>query len=88
MSQEQRSARVTLNLSPDDLVALDNYQTTFGIDSRGLTALALMRAGLSSVPMNTMVFEVAQAAVSEHRRYFTERTLKFFEELAATMRAR
>jgi hypothetical protein len=77
---------VTVHLSPEDLAVLDQWQNSFGLDSRALAAVALMRAGSSAVPLNTAVFEISQASVREHRRFFTDALARFFEEQAATLR--
>lgn len=77
---------VTVHLDEDDVLAIDQYQNSFGIDSRGDTVRALFRAGVSAVPLNTAIFEISQASVREHRKYFTEALARFFEEQAALLK--
>jgi len=77
---------VTVALSPEDIVVLDQWQNQFGLDSRALAAVALMRAGASAIPLDTAVFEISQASVSEHRKHFTNALAGFFEHQAALLR--
>lgn len=81
-----RMKQVTVYLDEELAVQLDQYQNSFGLDSRALAAVALMKAGMSSVPLETAVFEISQASVREHRKFFTDALASFFENQAATLR--
>lgn len=79
---------VTVFLDDSMRTQLDQYQNAFGIDTRALAAEALMRAGMSAVPLDTMILEVSRASVKEHRRFFTEGLARFFREQIETLTGR
>ncbi len=74
------SHSVTVRIDHDTAQQLDQFQNAFGLETRGSAILALMKAGMSSVPMDTAIFEISQASVREHRRWFTDALAKFFED--------
>ncbi len=71
---------VTVFLDEAMVFQLDQYQNSFGLETRAIAASALMKAGMSAVPLDTFIFEVCQAAVKEHRKFFTEKQIEFFEQ--------
>lgn len=77
---------VTVYLDDDMVMQLDQWQTNFGIETRGLAAQAMMRAGASAVPLNTAVFEISQASVKEIRKAETEALIAHYESRLAMYR--
>lgn len=77
---------VTVHLDPDMAMQLDQWQNQFGLDSRSLAAQAMMKAGVSAVPLDTAVFEICMAAVREHRRAESEALLEHYEKRIAMYR--
>jgi len=80
------SSRVTVYVDADMNLMIDQWQNQFGIDSRGLAALAMMKAGSGLVPLNSATFALVHAAVTEHRKALNEATVRFFEEQLAVYR--
>ncbi len=74
---------VTVFLDEDLVMQLDQWQTSFGIETRGLAAQAMMRAGASAVPLNTAVFEISQASVREIRKAETDALMAHYESRLA-----
>lgn len=70
-------------LDEDLVMQLDQWQTSFGIETRGLAAQAMMRAGASAVPLNTAVFEISQASVREIRKAETDALMAHYESRLA-----
>ncbi len=80
------SHSVTVRIDHETAVQLDQWQNAFGLETRGAAILALMKAGLSSVPLQTAIFEICQAAVREHRIHFTDGLATHFEQQASLLR--
>lgn len=78
---------LTLHLEPEDSYAIDNYSLSFGLESRSGAALALLRAGISGVPLETFEFEVLQLGVKETRKAEFEALANFYSERAAMFRS-
>ncbi len=78
--------RVTVTIDADLAGQLDQYQNAFGIDSRGLALVALAKAGISALPLESAAFEIVHAAAKEHRKAMTDATIRFHEEQAAIFR--
>lgn len=77
---------VTVFLDDELVVQLDQWQNSFGIETRGLAAAAMMRAGGSAVPLDTAVFEISQASVKEIRKAEIDALVAFFESRSAIYR--
>ncbi len=78
--------QVTIYLSDDDVLMLDQWQTQFGLDTRGLAVLALMRAGASAIPLDTAIFEIAQASARATQKFISDGLADFCEQQTATLR--
>jgi len=85
-SDKSPTRKITIHLDDDLIFQLDQWQNSFGLDSRGLAALAALKAGLSAVPLDTAIFEISQASVKEHRKFFIEALIRFFEDQAAMLK--
>ncbi len=84
--QQRSTSQLTIHMSPEMVQQLDQYQVSFGIDSRAQAAVALMAAGMSGVPLETMIFETCRAAVKSHQDHFGNALLRFFEEQSSMLK--
>ncbi len=77
----ERPKTVVVHLGEDlDLAQqLDQYMVSFGLDSRSQTVKAILAAHFSAYPEQTLVFQVALAAVKQQRYAEYEALKEFYE---------
>jgi len=80
MAKRQKAYRyINVPLDADLAEAIDNYMISLGLDSKGQTAAALIRVGLSAAPINTMVFEMSQEALRQARKREFQALSEYFD---------
>ena len=84
----QKSAHrtVTVHLDEEFVYQLDQYQTQFGIETRGAALVAFAKSGMSAIPLNTAVFEISQASVREVQKAERDALLAYLESRLALYR--
>ena len=60
--------QITIHLSEELSYALDNWATSFGLESRAAALHAMAMAGNAAVPIETAVYELVRAGVAETRK--------------------
>lgn len=81
------STQVTVHLSPEMALAVDNYAVGFGLESRAAALTMLATAGMSSLPLDAAIGTMMQQAVAATKKAEFEALVKHFEERAAIYRA-
>lgn len=74
------NARIYVPLEPELAQQLDQWQLHFGFETRGLAAAAMMRAGISAVPLDSVVFAACMAAVRQFRDQEVHALVSFLED--------
>lgn len=82
----QSSHQVTIHMDPETLYAVEQYQIGLGLDSRADAVMCLLRAGISSVPLDAMVGEVVTQAVRQTKKELSNEVSDFFGGISSRYR--
>jgi hypothetical protein len=80
-NNDGRTRYISLNLTDDPEIAqhIDQWMVSYGLDSRSQTLKVMIKTAVSAVPMDTMIFEIAQAAVKQSRMTEYDALREFYE---------
>jgi len=80
-NNDSRARYISLNLTDDPELAqqVDQWMVSYGLDSRSQALKVMIKTAISAVPLDTMIFEIAQAAVKQSRMTEYDALREFYE---------
>ncbi len=79
---------ITVPLDEELAYTLEQTMISFGLDSKGQTAAALMRAGAATVAGDAFLYSVLESEMKRFRDNEAEALAKFYEERSKLFRTR